>query len=168
MRAHAAAVDAPAGGERLAADEDVLLDREVREEDRLLVDDRDAGVPGTCRAVEEHLVPVDEDRARVGLMHAGQNLDERRLARAVLTEKRMSLPGSQLDGHVLEGTDRSERLRSALERQHGHRLGRPAQASILSSSRGDLEISSNRSRASRHSSSSMGSSIVGANETRTT
>jgi hypothetical protein len=42
---HRAAVDPPPCPERLPADEDVLRDREVREHDRLLIDDRDAGVP---------------------------------------------------------------------------------------------------------------------------
>ncbi len=75
--AHRGPVDEPEAATRLPADEDVLGDREVREERRLLVDDRDAGGLTVGRAPEGDLVPVDDEASRVGVVHAGEDLDER-------------------------------------------------------------------------------------------
>ncbi len=70
---HRARVDPAPGAQRLAADEDVLGDRQVGEQDRLLVDDRDArrrvprpGRPSTTSS------PVDAQRAAVREVHAAR------------------------------------------------------------------------------------------------
>ena len=107
-------VDAAPGGERLPADEDVLLDREIGEQNRLLVDDRDPGVAGVGRAVEEDLPAVHEDRAGVRRMDSGEDLDEGRLAGAVLAHESVYLAGEEVDRHVLERLHGAERLRRVL------------------------------------------------------
>ena len=70
--------------ERVAAHHHVLRDAEVREERRLLVDHRDAGVARVVRGVEVDRLAVDEHLARVAPEHAAEHLHERRLAGAVL------------------------------------------------------------------------------------
>ena len=99
--------------QRLPADEDVLGDREVGEERRLLVDDRDPRVPRRGGPGEGRRRPVDRQRAAVRPVHAGQDLHQRRLAGAVLAEQRVRLARVQRDGAVhqrMHGTERLARL----------------------------------------------------------
>ena len=117
LLAHGTAVDAPAGAERLAADEDVLDDGEVGEERRLLVDHGDPGVAGICGPVHRDLDPVDEQPPAVRRVHGGEDLHERRLAGTVLADEGVRLAGVEVDRDVLERMDRSERLRDVLERE---------------------------------------------------
>ena len=91
---HRPPVDAPPTAERLAADEDVLGDGEVGEQRRLLVDDRDAGGLGRRPGRENSTgAAVDGERAAVGPVHPAEDLDQRRLAGAVLAEQRVRLAG---------------------------------------------------------------------------
>jgi hypothetical protein len=73
------------------ADEDVLRDRQVREQPRLLVDDRDAQPAGLRRPVQLDRRPVQEDRAAVRLVDPGEDLDQGALARAVLAHQGVDL-----------------------------------------------------------------------------
>ena len=138
VRAHPAAVDAPPADERLPADEDVLLDREVGEQDRLLVDDRDPGVARVRGAVEQHLAPVD---AHDALRPAGAR--RRGSSRASTCPRRSrrrapcASPATSVDRHVLERADRAEASSSRPRSDStGARLRRGAHASTPSSSRG--------------------------------
>ena len=75
---HRAVVDAPRAAQRLAGDEDVLGDRDVGEERRLLEDDRDPGVARGGRAGQDERPAVGVDqRAAVGRVDAAEDLDER-------------------------------------------------------------------------------------------
>ena len=76
--------------------------REVGEERRLLVDDRDPGVARRRRSAEHDLDAVDEQLPGVGRVHAGEDLHERRLARAVLADQSVRLAGVEVDRDVLE------------------------------------------------------------------
>jgi hypothetical protein len=118
------AVDAAAAGERLAAHEDVLRDREVGEERGLLVDHRDAGRAGGGRAVERHRLAVEQHAAGVGAVHTGEDLDQRRLARAVLADQGVRLAGAELEVRATQGGDRTEVLADVLEREHDAAVGR--------------------------------------------
>ena len=51
---------------------------------------------------------VDQDLALAGLVHAGQDLDQRRLAGAIVAEQAMHLAGIDLDVDVLQRADRAE------------------------------------------------------------
>ncbi len=116
------------GSQRLAPDEDVLDDGEVREERRLLVDHGDPGVPGIGRPREHQLGAVDEHAAGVGCVHAGEDLDEGRLAGAVLADESVRLARVEIDRDVVERPDRPEALRSVLDREERRPLGGRAAA----------------------------------------
>ena len=86
-------VDAAEPLERLRADEDVLGDAQVGEERRLLEDDRDPGRLRLLGVVEDRLLAVEQQPAGVGPVDAGEDLDERRLAGAVLADEAVHLAG---------------------------------------------------------------------------
>ena len=69
-----------------------------REERRLLVDHRDAGVAGVVRRVEVDRLAVDAHLPAVAPDDAAQHLDQRRLAGAVLAHQRADLAGAQSRG----------------------------------------------------------------------
>ncbi len=123
---HPPVVDPAEGPPRLAAHEDVLGDRQVREECGLLVDHRDAGVAGVRRAVERGRCAVEQQPSGVRPVHSGERLDQRRLPGAVLTGQGVHLAGKQLQGHASQGTYRAEGLRDVLQGQYGSgaRVGR--------------------------------------------
>jgi len=87
LRPHRPPVDAAAGSPGLAADEHVLRHGQVREQGRLLVDDRDPGRARRRRAVQRDLPAVHQQRPGVRLIHPGEDLHQRRLARAVLADQ---------------------------------------------------------------------------------
>ena len=91
---------------RLAAHEDVLGHRQIGEERRLLVDDRDARGLRLRGAGEVDRLAVEQEVARIAAVEAGDDLDERRLARAVLAD---------------QGVDRAavEREAARAQRDHG-------------------------------------------------
>ena len=96
---HGRGVDkAQAGG--LAADEDVLRDRQRGDEVELLVDGDDAQRLGVVRACGRDLAPVEGDRASIRRLGAGQDLQERGLAGPVLAQERHHLARADLEGHV--------------------------------------------------------------------
>ena len=68
----------------LVAEVDVLGDGEALDEVELLVDRRDARGPSRPAGGEAHLLALPGDGALVGLVDAGEDLDEGRLAGAVL------------------------------------------------------------------------------------
>ena len=77
----------PAAAVRLAAHEDVLGDRQVGEERGLLVDHRDAGGLGGGGRGEVDVRAAEPEDAGVALVDAGHDLDQRRLAGAVLADQ---------------------------------------------------------------------------------
>src|SRR5581483_11147967 len=91
LRGHPPPVD-EAVPARLAADEDVLGDGDVRGEGELLVDRDDAEALRRVRIGERHRLPVKDDLAPVRALRAGEDLEEGRLAGAVLAEERVYLP----------------------------------------------------------------------------
>src|SRR5690606_37171021 len=85
-----------------------LGDAEVVEEREVLVDDLDSGGDGGARVVGRDRPAVDGDGAAGRRVHAGDDLDERRLAAAVLAGEAADL--SLRDGEIdaLEGADVAE------------------------------------------------------------
>jgi hypothetical protein len=67
--------------------------------------------------VEAELPALEEQATAVGLVDAGEDLHQRRLARAVLPDQRVRLARVQLDRAVLKGQHRPERLAGMLEHQ---------------------------------------------------
>ena len=98
----AAPVD-PAEGSPLEPDDesDVVGRSEFRNDPELLVDEAQALALGILRVSELELLAVDPDlRARIGGVHAGERLDERRLAAAVVAEQRVHAPGGDFEVDV--------------------------------------------------------------------
>jgi hypothetical protein len=100
----------------LSTDEDVLSDRYVREKRGLLIYDRDPSSCGGCGAMERQLLAVKSEPTGVGLVDAGEDLYEGRLARAVLSHQRVSLARVKLDVSVREGVHSPERLGHVLQK----------------------------------------------------
>ena len=112
LAAHHAPLDPPEAA-RLAADVDVLGDREVRAEVHFLVDGADAPALRLVRAREEHAPPVELDRAAVDLVRPGQHLEQGRLAGAVLPEQRVHFAGEEAEVDTVERLHARERLLDA-------------------------------------------------------
>ena len=114
-RVHRRPVDA-AAAPRLAADEDVLGDRQIGKHRRVLVDDGDAVALRVGRALNDDLA-----RRRAGSwplsgrMDAGEDLDQRALAGAVLAGERMHAPAVQAEIDVGQHLDRAEPLGDAAQ-----------------------------------------------------
>jgi len=102
--------DPAEGAFRLAAHDDVLRDREVREQGGLLVDHGDARVDGVGGRGQVERTAVEQHLARVGAVHPGQHLHDRRLAGTVLPDECVDLPGVQGERHVADGRHRPEGL----------------------------------------------------------
>ena len=102
---------------------EVLLDGEVADHRRVLVDRRQALVAGVGGGAERHLLAVDGDGAGVVVQDAGQDLDQGRLAGAVGPEERVHLAGGDRQVDPTQGDHRPERLghRGRLEERGWHR-----------------------------------------------
>lgn len=94
----------------LAAEDHVLQDREVVGEHEVLVDHADAAHDGVGGRGEGHLLAVDRDGPLVRLLHAVEDLHQRRLAGAVLSDQ--GVDGALADGEVdvVVGHDSGKRL----------------------------------------------------------
>ena len=103
-----------------AAEGQVVDDAEVTDEAEVLVHEAEAGVPPGARRARVHRIPVDGDRAaRIGVVVAGENLDQRRLPGAVLADQRVDLAAHHLEVHVVERQLTRKRLRQAGDREDG-------------------------------------------------
>ena len=98
--------------EHLIAEEEVLGDREIRNEGELLVDDDDAGALGILDRAESLRLAVEEDLAVEGSVRvdARQHLHEGGFAGAVLAADRVDLAALDTQGYVLEHLDTGEVL----------------------------------------------------------
>ena len=94
LAVHRAPVDPPQARQRVMAHHDVLRDAEVREQRRLLVDHRDAGVACVVRGVEVDGLAAREHVPGVAPDDPAEYLDERRLAGSVLADQAAHLAGS--------------------------------------------------------------------------
>ena len=105
----------------LVAHEDVLRHVEIGEDRRLLVDGGDPGPLRLARALEGRLLAVDADDAGVRRVDAGHDLDQRRLAGAVLAQQRVRLARVERQRDVVERLRRVEPLGDAAHLHHGRR-----------------------------------------------
>ena len=116
---HPAAVDGAEPGQRLEAHEDVLGHVEVREQLRVLVDRDHAARPGRHRRGEAHRLAVEPDLARIGLLDAGDDADQRALAGAVLAQDGVDRARGDGEAHALERADAAEALAHAVKGEAG-------------------------------------------------
>ena len=98
------------GAAILVADENVLGDVEIGKQQRFLIDRGDAQPLRLGGAANRDRLAAQKDLAAIGLMYAGYDLDQRRLAGAVLAEQGMNLAGVQRKRDVLERLRRVETL----------------------------------------------------------
>ena len=114
-RAHLRPVQrAPLGAWRMAH-EDVLRNRQVREQQQFLVHDRDALRRCGARRCEMHGLAIHLHLAAVGAMHAAHDLDQGRFAGAVLAQQGMHFAGTHVERDVLQHADARERFGDAGE-----------------------------------------------------
>ena len=115
-------VDGAQRGAWLTAEEDVLAGGKARHQIEFLVDDGDAAVHRLTWGGEDHFLVTQPQRAGVIAIDAGENLHQRRLARAILTGQRMHAPRAQRQVDTLEHADPGEALVDALECHQHPRL----------------------------------------------
>ncbi len=115
---HRGPVDAATAGQRLAAHEDVLGDRQVGEERRLLVDDRDAGLLGVGGRGEVDGLAAQLEDPGVAAVDTGDDLDQRRLAGAVLADEGVDRTTVDPQAAGPQGHHRAERLRDVAQLEH--------------------------------------------------
>ena len=92
---------------------DVLEHRERRDEAEVLEHHADAVLAGVVRRPDPDDLAVDPDLALVGVVDPVEDLHQRALAGAVLTEQRVHLAGEQIEVDVVVGDQRPEALRDA-------------------------------------------------------
>ena len=99
---HQAPADGPQA-RRLAAKADILGHRQVRDQVHLLVDGADAhglGLHGACRL---YSLAFQQHTAGVEGINAGEHLDQRALARAVLAHQGVDFPAAKGEVHNIQG-----------------------------------------------------------------
>lgn len=111
-----AAPDDEPGGGGFVAEEDVLGDRQALHQVEFLVDGGDAEAHGGDGRLERDVFAAPGDPSVVGLVGAGEDLDEGGLAGAVLAEEAVDLAGLDVEVDAVEGADAGEGLGDA-----GHR-----------------------------------------------
>ena len=104
---------------RLAHREEVAEHVEVAEQVELLRDDRDAVARRVGGAGEDDLATVEAQRPRVGPHGAGDDLDERRLARSVLAEQGVDRARADRESGAVERLDPAVGLRDPDGLEHG-------------------------------------------------
>ena len=74
------------------------------------MDRGDPGDMGIARRCKFRWRAVYGDLAFIGLVEPGHDLDQRRLARTVLSEQRMHFAGTDIEAYVLDDLEPGERL----------------------------------------------------------
>ena len=105
----------PKRGAEVAAGEDVLGDGQILEDRRLLVHGDDAQPVCGLRVGDPPRRALDRDLALVGLDDPGQDLDERRLAGAVLADERVDGAGTDREAHLGDCLDAAVAPRDAAQ-----------------------------------------------------
>jgi hypothetical protein len=105
LGAHGAPVDQAETVLRRVAEENVFGNRQIVEQYRFLVDRRDAVAERGMRRRQRDRFAIDADLALVRLVDAGQDLDQRGLARPVFADKRGDLAGIEREADVRQRVD---------------------------------------------------------------
>jgi len=104
---------------RFAPDEHVFGDRHIGSEGELLVDRDDSSALSVVRRCKSDRLPEQLDFAGVSALRAGQNLEQRRLAGAVLAQERMDLRRSDFEMDVLKREHAGKALADACHLEDG-------------------------------------------------
>src|SRR3990170_363249 len=104
----------------MPADHDVLQDRHLGEEPDMLERARhpeSSDLEG-LQALDRR--PVEQDPAAVGRQDPGDQVEERRLARAVRPDQRLDRPARDVEGTPSHGLEAAEALADIQDRKEGH------------------------------------------------
>ncbi len=104
---------APAG----TAEHQVFQHAQAGDQQDVLEDGADAERQALARRADAHGPAAQPDLAGVGLVDAGEEADQRRLAGAVLAEQDVDLAGVKIEGYVVVGDYAGIRLGDAVERR---------------------------------------------------
>ena len=106
-----AVVEEDPAGRRLVGEHDVLGDGHHRDEHEVLVHHPDAVLRSRPAASAGDRLALDEDLALVRLVQAVDDVHQRRLAGAVLTEQRVHLAAAEIEVDAVVRDDAREALR---------------------------------------------------------
>jgi hypothetical protein len=102
------------------AEEDVVLDAELRHEAQLLVHERDPVRLGVVRVAERQLLAIEADRPLVRPDEADERLHECALARAVVPADRVHLADADVEREIPNRPDGAVGLREGVDlEEHG-------------------------------------------------
>src|SRR4029453_15728849 len=132
-----AAVAEQRPADQLPVEEHVVVDAQLVDQGQVLVDGVDAEGPGVVDGPEHDLLAAHEDAAGVGLVEAAEDLDQGRLAGAVVADEAEHLAPAQAQVDVAEGGDPAEPL--------GHVLDPEGLASGAAGARGHQVLPARRS-----------------------
>src|SRR6516164_4001968 len=102
----------------LMADEDVLRNGQLRKQGKLLIDDVNTMLLGLARRGPVRRRIGEAYLARVRRIGSGDDLDQGRLAGAVLANQSVNLSGPDLKAHATESANAWKALRDPFEREH--------------------------------------------------
>ena len=94
----------------LVAEKDIRRHREVGAEHHLLVDRVDAEADGFQGRGQRDLLPLEQDGACGADMRTGQDLDQRGLSRAILSDDGVDFAGAEREVDLLQGVGAEEAL----------------------------------------------------------
>ncbi len=115
-------VDAPTPPGELVAQRDILGHAQRGDQVDLLVDGIDAVLTRPARVDVLELLPLVDHLAAVGLIRPGDDLDQRRLAGAVLPNQAVHLAGVELQVHIFQHLHAGEGFTGIAQSQDGGRL----------------------------------------------
>ena len=104
---------------RLRAEKHVLGHGQIGRDAELLMHHGDAGRARVARRAEAGLPAVEQETAGEFRMHAGDDLHQRALARAVLADETMDLAGGKREVDATQRLDAAEGLRDLLQFEDG-------------------------------------------------
>src|SRR6266542_1782434 len=102
------------------AEREILGDREILAEGKLLVHHRDAADQGIARVREAFRDPVEENGYFIGRIDAGENFPQGALTRSVLAAHRVTGPGLHVEADARDREHAGKTLRDAREADGGH------------------------------------------------
>ena len=116
---------------QLVAQEQVEVDRELRDQREVLVDGLDAVRAGGPDRVEADALAADDHIAPVLLVEAAQDLDERALAGSVVADEPEHLALAQDEVDAAEDDERAEALGHAAHLERGSSRRRRVAGSLM-------------------------------------